>query len=118
VERSVLAYSLVPNVLVGEPGGEMTSALVSVLLDHGFQVSFSASYTDILRRAVPARETCTCTVTEGGAVQLHVDGLLMRSQQLDDGDLNDAAWLHAAGAGRVLVISGDNLTFGGALTWS
>nr|WP_015061933.1 hypothetical protein [Arthrobacter sp. J3.40]AFK89310.1 hypothetical protein [Arthrobacter sp. J3.40] len=107
----VLAYTLVPNVVVGEPGGEMTSALVSVLLNHGFQMSFSASYTDILQRAVPARETCTCTVTDGGAVQLHVDGLLMCSQQLDSGDRNDAAWLHAAGAGRVLVISGDNLTF-------
>jgi hypothetical protein len=107
----VLAYTLVPNVVIGEPGGEMTSALVSVLLNHGFQMSFSASYTEILQRAVPARNTCTCTVADGGAVQLHIDGLLMCSQQLDRRNLNDFKWLQAAGAGRVLVISGDNLTF-------
>lgn len=110
-DTAVLAYTLVPNVVIGEPGGEMTSALVSVLLNHGFQMSFSASYTEILKSAVPARNTCTCTVAEGGVVQLHVDGLLMCSQQLDRTNSKDAAWLQAAGAGRVLVISGDNLTF-------
>jgi hypothetical protein len=107
----VLAYTLVPNVVVGEPGGEMTSALVAVLLNNGFQMSFSASYSDILQQAVPALDTCTCTVGEGEAVQLHVDELLMCSQQLDRRNPIDAAWLRAAGAGRVLVISGDNLTF-------
>jgi hypothetical protein len=35
----------------------------------------------------------------------------MCSQQLDRRNPIDAAWLRAAGAGRVLVISGDNLTF-------
>lgn len=107
----VLAYTLVPNVVIGEPGGEMTSALVSLLLNHGFQMSNSARYSDILERALPAGNTCICTMAGGGAVQLHVDGLLMCSQQLDRGNPNDAAWLQAAGAGRVLVISGDNLTF-------
>ncbi|WP_104140901.1 hypothetical protein [Arthrobacter sp. ZGTC131] len=108
---AVLAYTLVPSLVFGEPGGEMTSALVSALLNHGFQMSFSASYTEILQRAVPVRETCTCTVADGGAVQLHVDGALMHSQQLDRRNLDDAAWLEAARAGRVLVISGDNLLF-------
>ncbi|WP_461187544.1 hypothetical protein [Arthrobacter sp. Z4-13] len=107
----VLAYTLVPNVVIEEPGGEMTSALVSLLLGQGFQMSTSARYSEILQRAVPARSTCTCTVADGGAVQLHVDGLLMCSQQLDVRNRNDADWLQAAGAGRVLVISGDNLTF-------
>ncbi|MGF9648011.1 hypothetical protein AAIH32_08565 [Pseudarthrobacter oxydans] len=107
----VLAYTLVPNVVIGEPGSEKTSALVSVLLNHGFQMSFSASYTDILQRAAPAGNTCTCTVADGGTVQLHVDGLLMSSQQLDRRNSVDAVWLQAAGAGRVLVISGDNLRF-------
>jgi hypothetical protein len=107
----VLAYTLVPNVVIGEPGREKTSALVSVLLNHGFQMSFSASYTDILQRAAPAGNTCTCTVADGGTVQLHVDGLLMSSQQLDRRNHLDAVWLQAAGAGRVLVISGDNLRF-------
>ena len=107
----VLAYTLVPNMVFGEPGGEMTSALVSLLLHHGFQMSLSASYTEILQRAVHARNTCTCTVAAGGAVQLHVDGFLMHSQQLDRTNPNDSRWLQAAGAGHVLVISGGNLTF-------
>ncbi|MDP9988357.1 hypothetical protein QMY03_09010 [Arthrobacter sp. KFRI-F3372] len=34
----------------------------------------------------------------------------MCSQQLNRRNRNDAAWLEAACAGRVLVISGDNLT--------
>jgi hypothetical protein len=107
----VLAYTLVPNVVIGEPGGEMTSALVSLMLNHGFQMSFSANYSDILQQAIPAGNTCTCTVADGGAVQLHVDGLLMCSQQLDRTNRNDAAWLQATDAGSVLVISGDNLAF-------
>jgi hypothetical protein len=107
----VLAYTLIPNVVIDEPGREVTSALVSVLLNHGFQMSYSASYGDILERAVPARNTCSCTVADGGVVQLHVDGLLMCSQQLESTNHLDADWMHAAGAGRVLVISGDNLTF-------
>jgi hypothetical protein len=89
----------------------MTSALVSLMLNHGFQMSFSANYGDILEQAVPARNTCTCTVAAAGTVQLHVDGLLMCSQQLDRTNRTDGAWLQAAGAGPVLVISGDNLTF-------
>jgi hypothetical protein len=106
----VLAYTLVPNIVIGETGREMTSALVSVLLHHGFQLSFSPSYTDILHGAVPARNTCTCTMGDDGVVQLHVDGVLMCSQKLDRNDANDARWLQTAGAGRVLVISGDNMT--------
>ncbi|MDQ0867399.1 hypothetical protein [Arthrobacter globiformis] len=108
---AVLAYTLVPNMVFGEPGGEMTSVLVSALLNHGFQLSFNASYTEILRQAVPVRDTCTCAVAASGTVQLHVDGVLMHSQQLDTRCPDDAAWLEAARAGRVLVISGDNLMF-------
>lgn len=106
----VLAYTLMPNIVMGEPGGEMTSLLVSVLLTHGFQMSVSANYTDILQRSVPAADTCICTVTEE-TVQFHVDGFIMCSQQLDRTDPNDANWLRSAGAGQVLIISGDNLMF-------
>lgn len=106
----VLAYTLVPRVVMGEPGGEMTSVLVSTLLNYGFQLSFSADYGEILRRAAPVRDTCTCTVTVGGTVQLHGGGALLHSQQLDWSDPADAAWLQAAEAGHVLVISGDSLT--------
>lgn len=47
-------------------------------------------------------------MADGGAVQLRVDGELMRSEQLDLDDKEDAVWLQGAEAGRVLVISGDN----------
>jgi hypothetical protein len=108
---AVLAYTWVPGLVFGPPGGEMTSALVSALLHNGFQMSFTASYGEILQRAVPARDTCTCTVEDGGGIQLHVDGMLMHSQQLDRTDVDDTAWLEAAMAGQVLVLSGDNLMF-------
>jgi hypothetical protein len=107
----VLAYTLVPSLVFGEPGGEMTSALVSALLNHGFQMSLTDSYGEIVRRAVPAQDTCTCSVNDGGAIALRVDGELMHSQQLDGTDVGDALWLEGAKAGHVLVISGDNLRF-------
>jgi hypothetical protein len=47
----VLAYTLVPSLVFGEPGGEMTSALVSALLNHGFQMSLTGQ----LRRDRAAR---------------------------------------------------------------
>ena len=107
----VLAYTLVPSLVFGRPGGEMTSALVSALLTNGFQMSFTASYREILQHAVPARDTCACTVKDGGEIQLRIDGRLMHSQQLDGTYVDDAAWLEAATSGHVLVISGDNLMF-------
>lgn len=110
---AVLAYTQVPNLVFGEPGGEVTSVLVSALLGRGFQLSFSANWTEILQRAVPVAESCSCSVTNGEGVQLHVDGQLMHSQQLDMENRDDAAWLEAARTGAVLVISGDNLFFTG-----
>ncbi|MDQ0618478.1 hypothetical protein [Arthrobacter globiformis] len=107
----VLAYTMVPSLVFGEPGGEMTSALVSALLNHGFQMALSDSYGEIVRQAVPVRQACTCTVSGDGAIELHVDGALMHSQQLDRTDPGDAIWLEGARAGHVLVISGDNLAF-------
>jgi hypothetical protein len=107
----VLAYTLVPSLVFGEPGGEMTSALVSALLNHGFQMSFSDSYDEIVRQARPVLDTCTCTIGGDGAIELRVDGALMHSQQLDRTDPGDAIWLEGARAGHVLVISGDNLAF-------
>ena len=108
---AVLAYTLMPNLVFGAPGGEMTSALVSALLNNGFQMSFTANYREILQHAALARDTCRCTVEGGREIQLHVDGMLMHSQQLDRADEDDASWLSAATTGNVLVISGDNLMF-------
>lgn len=58
VNIPVLAYTLVPSLVFGEPGGEMTSALVSALLNHGFRMSFNAGYREIVQSAVPAGDTC------------------------------------------------------------
>jgi hypothetical protein len=107
----VLAYTLVPSLVFGEPGGEMTSVLVSGLLNHGFQLSLSDSYGEIAQQARLVQDTFTCTVGGGGAVELHVDGALMHSQQLNRSDPGDALWLEGARAGHVLIISGDNLVF-------
>jgi hypothetical protein len=73
-------------------------------------VRFSAGHT-VDYSAVPAQDTCTCSVGDGGAIALRVDGELMHSQQLDGTDVGDALWLEGARAGHVLVISGDNLRF-------
>ncbi|MFE4837922.1 hypothetical protein ACFRAU_24970 [Arthrobacter sp. NPDC056691] len=107
----VLAYTLLPSLVFGKPGGEMTSALVSALVNHGFQLSFNDTYGDIVRQARPVRDTCTRTVGTDGAVELRMDGALMHSQQLDPMDPRDNTWLEAATAGHILVISGDNLGF-------
>ena len=107
----VLAYTLVPGLVFGKPGGGMTSALVSALLNHGFRMSLSDCYGEIVRQARPVRDTCFCTLDGGGTVELHVDGALMHSQQLDRRDPDDAMWLEGARAGYVLAISGDNLLF-------
>ena len=53
----------------------MTSALVSVLLNHGFQMFFSGSYSDILQLALPVRNTGTCTVADEGAIHLLIERL-------------------------------------------
>jgi hypothetical protein len=89
----------------------MTSVLVSGLLNHGFQLSLSDSYGEIAQQARLVQDTFTCTVGGGGAVELHVDGALMQSQQLNRSDPGDALWLEGARAGHVLIISGDNLVF-------
>jgi hypothetical protein len=107
----VLAYTLVPSLVVGAPGGEMTSALVSALLNHGFQMSLTDNYGLMAQQARLVRDTCTCSVSDDGAIALHMDAALMHSQQLDRTDVGDALWLEGARAGHVLVISGDNLLF-------
>lgn len=105
----VLAYTLVPSLVIGEPGGEMTSAMVSALLSPDFQMSLSDSYGEIAQQACLVQDTCT--VDSGGAVELLVDGEPMYSQQLDQTDPGDALWLEGARAGHLLVISGYNLVF-------
>jgi hypothetical protein len=108
----VLAYTLVPVVSFRENGGERTSALVTLLLSHGFQLAMSPDYNDILNQAAPVAAGCSVTVTPEGVILFRIDGeILYRDQpELDGDDTPDAYWLQAARtAGYILVISGDNL---------
>ncbi|MBT2551565.1 hypothetical protein [Arthrobacter sp. ISL-5] len=102
--------TLFPVLSFREPCGELTSALVSVLLSHGFELSMSTDYKEIVQHARDVRPGVGCTVTGQGLVSLHIDGELMYSEQLDPADAGETKWLEAATrAGKVLVISGDYL---------
>jgi hypothetical protein len=105
----VLAYTLVPVVSFRENGGELTSALVALLLSHGFQLAMSGNYSDILDQARQTGDACSFTVSRGGLITLDVDGETMYREQLDPESPDDAEWLQATAIGRVLVIGGDNL---------
>lgn len=109
----VLAYTLVPVVSFRENGGELTSALVTLLLAHGFQLALGADFDDLLGQAGPPAEDCAFTVTGHGLIQLSISGETLYSEQLDPDNPDDAQWLRATHAGAVLVISGDNLDIGG-----
>ncbi|WP_230116720.1 hypothetical protein [Arthrobacter sp. Bi83] len=106
-----LAFTLFPNMALRGFGGELISALVSVLLTHGFQLSLSADYGDIVEHTTGVKDSCSCTVTEQGFVSFDIDGESIFSRQLDLTDPGDACWMAAAREGTVLVISGDNLNF-------
>jgi hypothetical protein len=104
-----LAYTLVPVVSFREPGGELTSALVSMLLSHGFQLALSPEYADILEQAAEVESDCSMTVTKAGLVTLDVGGETIYSEQLDLMKPDAAEWLDHAAHGSVMVIAGDNL---------
>lgn len=108
-----LAYTLVPVVSFRENGGELTSALVTLLLSHGFQLALSPDYDDMLEQAGPPAEDCGFTVTPEGLILLTISGETLYSEQLDPGNPDDGHWLQAARTGFVLVISGDNLDISG-----
>jgi hypothetical protein len=105
-----LAYTLVPVVSFREPGGELTSALVSILLSHGFQLALSPDYTAILEQAADVAASCRLSATRAGLVTVDIGGETIYSEQLDPMKPDDAQWLeHAAAQGSILVIAGDNL---------
>jgi hypothetical protein len=105
----VLAYTLVPVVSFRENGGELTSALVAILLSHGYQLAMSGDYSDILDQARPTGSGCSFTVSGRGLLVLDIGGETMYREQLDPESPDDAEWLQAAGDGSILVIAGDNL---------
>ncbi|PNH85651.1 hypothetical protein [Arthrobacter sp. AFG20] len=105
----VLAYTLVPVVAFRENDGDLTSALVSILLFHGFQLAMSPDFGDILEDAVETSASCSFAVTPQGLITLSIGDRTLFGEQLHQDEPNDALWLKAARGGHVLVISGDNL---------
>lgn len=105
----MLAYTLVPVVSFRENGGELTSALVALLLSHGFQLAMSGHFSDILDQTRQTGDSCNFTVSHGGLITLDVGGETMYREQLDPESPDDAEWLQATTAGGVLVIGGGNI---------
>lgn len=106
----VLAYTLDEVVSFQEDGGEPVSALVSLLLTHGFQLAMSPDCSNILEQARQTPAHCQFTVTPKGLLQLSITGETLYRERLDPDNDDDAEWLHiAAHSGQILVISGDNL---------
>ncbi|MDQ0618480.1 hypothetical protein [Arthrobacter globiformis] len=91
----VLAYTLVPVLSFGENGRELTSALVFLLLNHGFQMAMSPNYPDILEQAGPTAAGCSTTLTPQGLIRLTIDAENLYREQLDPEDADDAEWLRA-----------------------
>jgi hypothetical protein len=111
---AALVFTYLPMLAFREPGGELTSALVTALLLKGFQLAMSADVGEILRDTGPTADDVTCPVTDEGLLTLRAGQATMYHEQLDPADPDDAAWLGVARNGRVLVIGGDNLTFNSA----
>jgi hypothetical protein len=106
----VLAFTFVPVLSFRESGGELTSALVALLLARGFQLAMSPNYADILEQAAEAAGNCRISVTPEGLLRLRIEGEILYREQLHPGTADDAEWLRAtARHGHILVISGDNL---------
>jgi hypothetical protein len=105
----VLAYTLTPVVGFREDDGDLTSALVSILLFHGFQLAMSPDCGDILIQSAETSPSCSFTVTPEGLAAFSVGGKILYQEQLRPDSPDDALWLRAVQGGPVLVISGDNL---------
>ena len=105
---AALAYTLVPVVAFREAGGELTSALVSILLSYGFELAMSPEFTDILDQATGVDGSCSLTVSEASLLTLTVGGETIYAEQLNQENPDDAEWLETAN-NRVLVIGGDHL---------
>ncbi|MFE4837944.1 hypothetical protein ACFRAU_25085 [Arthrobacter sp. NPDC056691] len=111
---AALVFTYLPMMSFREPGGELTSALVTALLRNGFQLAMGADVGGILRDTGPAAGDVTCPVTDAGVLTLRAGQATMYHEQLDPADPDDTAWLAVARSGTVLVIGGDNLTFNSA----
>lgn len=108
---AALVFTYLPMLSFREPGGELTSALVTALLCKDFQLAMSADVGEIVRDSGPTAGDVMCLVTDEGMLTLRAGQATMYREQLDPADEDDAAWLGAARTGAVLVIGGDNLTF-------
>lgn len=106
----VLAYTLVPVVAFREGDGDLTSALVSVLLFHGFQLAVTPDFGGIVGDVAETAASCTMAVDPEGLMTFSIGGRLLFRDRLHPESPDDALWLEAvSGSDHVLVISGDNL---------
>ncbi|APX04141.1 hypothetical protein [Arthrobacter sp. QXT-31] len=108
-----LVFTYLPMLSFREPGGELTSALVTALLSQGFQLAMSADVGEILRDSGQTADDFNGVVTAEGLLTLHAGEATMYREQLDLADPEDATWLDVARNGSLLVIGGDNLIFNG-----
>ncbi|MFF2032620.1 hypothetical protein [Arthrobacter sp. NPDC058192] len=109
VSVAALAYTLAPVVEFREADGELTSALVSLLLSNGFQLAMDPAYTEMLNHARELGDGCSLTVTGAAFLTLNIGGETVYAEQLNPETRANARWMEAARKGNVLVISGDNL---------
>ncbi|MFF2317426.1 hypothetical protein ACFVTE_14290 [Arthrobacter sp. NPDC058097] len=106
----ILAFTLNPVLTFRENGGELTSALVSLLLAHRFELAVSPDCSALLQQADVAEADCGITITPWSQLLLNVGGENLYREQLDPHSDDDTAWIQAATrTGRILVISGDYL---------
>ena len=106
----VLAFTLEPVLAFRENGGELTSALVSLLLSRGFQLAMSPEYPAILEQALPAGPDCRFTLSDRSLLLFTIKEEIMYREQLHPRNVDDAEWLRtAAQTGNILLISGDHL---------
>jgi hypothetical protein len=110
---AALVFTYLPMLSFREPGGDLTSALVTALLFKGFQLAMSPDLGEILRDAGPAADDVGFVITAQGLLALRAGEATIYHEQLDAADPDDAAWLGVARNAPVLVIGGDNLTFTG-----
>jgi hypothetical protein len=109
-----LAYTLAPVLTFRESGGEPASALVSILLNHGFQLCMTSDYSEIIQHTRDVGPGVSCRVTGHRTISpqvcIQIWGEQMYSHWLDAADAGDAHWLRtAAREGQILVMSGDYL---------
>src|SRR5919205_1670683 len=88
---AALVFTYLPMLSFREPGGELTSALVTALLFKGFELAMSTDVGEILRDSAPTPDDVMCVVTAEGLLTLLAGGATMYHEQLNRADTVDGA---------------------------